>query len=135
MLFNSYAFALFFAVLFPAYWLLARWPRAQNVLLLAAAYYFYSRWNARVPLAADPLDGDGLCLRPLGRAGRGPAKPREVVVALSMALEPGHARLLQVLQLLRREPARALAGAGLSIRCGTWRSCCRSASRSTRSSR
>ncbi len=43
MVFNSYAFATFFAVLFPAYWLLARWPRAQNVLLLGAAYYFYSK--------------------------------------------------------------------------------------------
>ena len=30
MLFNSYAFALFFAVLFPAYWLLARWPSAAE---------------------------------------------------------------------------------------------------------
>src|SRR5437588_333211 len=47
MLFNSYAFAIFFAALFPTYWLLARWPRLQNVLLLGAAYYFYSRWNAR----------------------------------------------------------------------------------------
>ena len=48
MLFNSYPFALFFACLFPAYWLLRNYPRLQNVLLLSAGYYFYACWNARL---------------------------------------------------------------------------------------
>ena len=47
MLFNSYAFALFFAALFPAYWMLRPLPRAQNVLLLGAGYYFYACWDPR----------------------------------------------------------------------------------------
>jgi alginate O-acetyltransferase complex protein AlgI len=47
MLFNSYDFALFFATLLPCYWLLYRLPRAQNLLLLAASYYFYACCNPR----------------------------------------------------------------------------------------
>jgi alginate O-acetyltransferase complex protein AlgI len=47
MLFNSFHFAYFFAILFPIYWALNRWRSAQNVLLLAAAYYFYGCWNYR----------------------------------------------------------------------------------------
>jgi D-alanyl-lipoteichoic acid acyltransferase DltB (MBOAT superfamily) len=47
MLFNSYEFAIFFAMLFPCYWLLRRLPRAQNLLLLGASYYFYACWNPR----------------------------------------------------------------------------------------
>ena len=47
MRFNSYAFALFFAALLPSYWLLRKWRPAQNVLLLAAGYYFYACWNPK----------------------------------------------------------------------------------------
>ena len=47
MLFNSFHFAYFFLILFPTYWLLRKWVRAQNVLLLAAAYYFYACWNPK----------------------------------------------------------------------------------------
>ena len=47
MCFNSYDFALFFAALFPAYWLLTKWPRIQNIVLLSAGYYFYACWNPR----------------------------------------------------------------------------------------
>ena len=42
MLFNTFHFAYFFAILLPLYWALPhRW---QNYLLLAASYYFYSCW-------------------------------------------------------------------------------------------
>src|SRR5262245_52772654 len=57
-----------------------------------------------VPRPADPLDGHGLRVRPVGRPCRGPAaaqghrRPEH-------GLEPGDARHLQVLQLLRRELA------------------------------
>jgi D-alanyl-lipoteichoic acid acyltransferase DltB (MBOAT superfamily) len=47
MRFNSYEFALFIAILLPAYWTLQRHRGAQNVLLLAAGYYFYAWWNPR----------------------------------------------------------------------------------------
>ena len=42
MLFNSFHFACFFAILLPLYWALPH--RLQNYLLLAASYYFYSCW-------------------------------------------------------------------------------------------
>lgn len=45
MLFNSYVFWLFFAVVWGLYRVLPH--RAQNLLLLAASYYFYSYWNWR----------------------------------------------------------------------------------------
>lgn len=39
MIFHSLEFALFFALLFPLYWLLPRRP--QNLLLLVSSYLFY----------------------------------------------------------------------------------------------
>ena len=42
MLFNTFHFAYFFAILLPLYWALPH--RFQNYLLLAASYYFYSCW-------------------------------------------------------------------------------------------
>ena len=47
MLFNSWAFAAFFPVVLAAYWLLARRLPLQNLLLLAASYYFYGCWDVR----------------------------------------------------------------------------------------
>jgi len=45
VIFNSYAFICFFAVVFCAYWLLRAQPRAQNLFLLAASYMFYGWWD------------------------------------------------------------------------------------------
>ncbi len=45
MLFNTFHFAYFFAILFPLYWILPHRP--QNLLLLAAGYYFYACWDPR----------------------------------------------------------------------------------------
>ncbi|KGO92530.1 MBOAT family O-acyltransferase [Flavobacterium subsaxonicum] len=48
MLFNSIQFALFLPVVFILYWFLARNSyRQQNILLLAASYFFYSCWDWR----------------------------------------------------------------------------------------
>lgn len=45
MLFNTFQFAYFLAILLPLYWALShRW---QNALLLAASYYFYANWDPR----------------------------------------------------------------------------------------
>lgn len=88
MVFNSYTFALFFAILFPSYWLLARWPRAQNVLLLGVSYYFYSRWDARfLSLLILSTLMDYACGLWVDRE-QNPGK-RRVVVMLSMALNLG----------------------------------------------
>jgi alginate O-acetyltransferase complex protein AlgI len=45
MLFNSWTFAVFFAIVLPLYYVLD-WRR-QNVLLLAASYVFYGWWDWR----------------------------------------------------------------------------------------
>lgn len=48
MLFNSIDFALFLPVVFLLYWFVARKnPKAQNVLLLVASYFFYACWDWR----------------------------------------------------------------------------------------
>lgn len=47
MLFNSIAFGIFFIIVFGLYWSLRRSYRSQNVLLLAASYFFYGWWDVR----------------------------------------------------------------------------------------
>ena len=48
MLFNSISFAVFLPVVFLLYWLVApNRPKAQNLLLLAASYFFYGCWDYR----------------------------------------------------------------------------------------
>jgi alginate O-acetyltransferase complex protein AlgI len=46
MTFNSFEFAVFFASVFPMYWLL-RHKTPQNLLLLVASYVFYGWWDVR----------------------------------------------------------------------------------------
>lgn len=48
MLFNSLNFALFFPVIFLLYWFATKGKlRPQNILLLAASYFFYACWDFR----------------------------------------------------------------------------------------
>ncbi len=47
MLFNSYAFAIFFVIVYGFYWAMRKSFRWQNVLLLAASYLFYGWWDIR----------------------------------------------------------------------------------------
>lgn len=47
MLFNSYTFLVFYAIVFVAYVLLSRKVSSQNVLLLVASYVFYAAWDYR----------------------------------------------------------------------------------------
>lgn len=48
MIFNSYAFALFFPIVFILYWLLSKKNILyQNILLLVASYVFYGWWDWR----------------------------------------------------------------------------------------
>jgi D-alanyl-lipoteichoic acid acyltransferase DltB (MBOAT superfamily) len=48
MLFNSFHFLVFFAIVCPVYWLLPY--RAQRYWLLGASYYFYMSWKAHYAL-------------------------------------------------------------------------------------
>ena len=48
MVFNSFSFLLFFAVFLILYWfVLNRNWKVQNVLILAASYFFYAWWDIR----------------------------------------------------------------------------------------
>lgn len=47
MLFNTLAYAKFFAVVFVAYWLLVRHRAFRLIFLLGASYTFYAHWNWR----------------------------------------------------------------------------------------
>lgn len=47
MLFPTITFAAFFMIVWPASWLVARWPLARQVVLLVASWVFYAYWDAR----------------------------------------------------------------------------------------
>ncbi|MGP0070048.1 MAG: MBOAT family O-acyltransferase [Isosphaeraceae bacterium] len=114
MLFNSYAFALFFATLFPTYWLLARWPRLQNILLLTAAYYFYSKWDPRfLSLLILSTVMDYAC--GLWVAREEDPRRRRAVVALSMALNLGMLGYFKYYNFFAESLHAALNLAGLAI--------------------
>ena len=50
MLFNSTDFAIFFAIVLVAYWLCYKWKNVQNLVLLAANWYFYNNLHWSFPL-------------------------------------------------------------------------------------
>ncbi|MDB5350740.1 MAG: putative rane protein involved in D-alanine export [Planctomycetota bacterium] len=88
MLFNSYKFAHFFLILLPLYWSLQRSLRLQNVLVLAASYYFYACWEPRfLALLIASTMMDFACGLAVDRI-EGP-RNRKLFVALSMALNLG----------------------------------------------
>jgi alginate O-acetyltransferase complex protein AlgI len=88
MLFNSYQFALFFAIVLSAYWLLHKHRRIQNILLLASAYYFYGCWNPKfLALLIVSTVMDYACGIWVDRVDD--PRGRRGVVALSMALNLG----------------------------------------------
>ena len=102
MLFNSLPFAYFFLLLFPVYWLLPRKP--QNWLLLGAGYYFYSCWDPRfLSLLILSTVMDYFCGIMVNRIEE--PKKRKGFVCAEHGPESRHAGVLQVFQLLRREPA------------------------------
>ena len=98
MIFHSLDFAAFFLIVVTIYWRLPH--RAQNLLLLAASYLFYGwvhPWFVAIMLASTTVDywaGQ--------RMEDDPARKRRYLIG-QPGREPGHARRLQVLQLLRRQ--------------------------------
>lgn len=88
MLFNSFHFAYFFLILFPIYWALKGRLRAQNLVLLAAAYYFYGSWNWKfLSLLILSTVMDYACAWAVDRC-QTPWK-RKLGVGISMALNLG----------------------------------------------
>ena len=50
MVFNSVEFAVFFAIVFVVYWSLFKYRMAQNIVLVAASFYFYSGFHYSFPI-------------------------------------------------------------------------------------
>ena len=99
MIFNSFVFWAFFAVVITLYWVLPH--RAQNRMLIVAGYIFYGCLGLALPRAAVDVDR--------GRLLGGPAAGDHWRSAAQEAdphgldrLQPRRARVLQVLRLRRR---------------------------------
>lgn len=109
MLFNTLAYAKFFAVVFVVSWLLARAGRLRVVFLLAASYFFYAEWNWRfLPLLFASSSADFLLGNAIARAHGDRQRRRWLVVTVVMNLG-----VLAVFKYLDFgvESARALLGA------------------------
>ena len=114
MLFNSFHFAYFFAILLPLYWALTRYHRAQNVLLLAAAYYFYGCWNPKfLSLLVISTVMDYACGLAVDRI-EAPGK-RKLFVALSMALNLGMLGYFKYYNFFADSLQAMLARSGLKV--------------------
>lgn len=69
MLFNTLAYAQFFAAVFVVSWLLARWRKLRVVFLLVASYFFYAHWDYRfLALIFLSSTGDWLLGNAIARA-------------------------------------------------------------------
>jgi D-alanyl-lipoteichoic acid acyltransferase DltB (MBOAT superfamily) len=112
VLFNTWQFAYFLAIILPIYWLLPH--VAQNVFLLGASYYFYSCWNPKFLLlliASTLMDyGCGLAVDRIQTPSR-----RKLVVALSMALNLGLLGYFKYYNFFAESLQAALARAGLHV--------------------
>jgi len=115
MLFNSFHFAYFFAILLPLYWLLPHRP--QNYLLLAASYYFYSCWDPKflsLLILSTVMDyGCGLAVDRIERP-----RGRKWFVALSMVLNLGMLGYFKYYNFFAESLQAALARGGIHVPLG-----------------
>ncbi len=112
MLFNTFHFAYFFALLLPLYWMLPRRP--QNCLLLAASYYFYACWDPRfLTLLVLSTAMDYACGLAVDRI-EDPRK-RKLFVALSMALNLGMLGYFKYYNFFAESLQAALARLGIAL--------------------
>ena len=136
MLFNTFHFAYFFAILLPIYWILPHsldseglrrrlspwvlrplyWVvrQPQNILLLAASYYFYACWDWRflsLLILSTAMDfGCGLAVDRIDEP-----RKRKLFVALSMALNLGMLGYFKYYNFFAESLQAMLARAGLSV--------------------
>jgi alginate O-acetyltransferase complex protein AlgI len=114
MLFNTFQFAYFFALLFPTYWLLRNRYRCQNVLLLAAGYYFYACWNPKfLALLILSTVMDYACGLAVDRIEA--PRQRKLFVGLSMALNLGMLGYFKYYNFFAESLQATLGRAGLSV--------------------
>src|SRR5579883_3488028 len=112
MLFNTFRFAYFFAILFPIYWVLPRRP--QNCLLLAASYYFYACWDPRfLTLLVLSTAMDYACGLAVDRIED--SRKRTLFVALSMALNLGMLGYFKYYNFFAESLQTALARVGIAV--------------------
>src|SRR4051812_24339650 len=112
MLFNTFHFAYFFALLLPLYWALPHRP--QNYLLLAASYYFYACWDWRfLSLLILSTAMDYACGLAVDRIEE--QRKRKLFVALSMALNLGMLGIFKYYDFFADSLQLALARAGVSV--------------------
>ncbi len=114
MLFNSYHFAYFFALLFPTYWALRKHYKVQNLLLLGAGYYFYACWNPKfLSLLILSTVMDYACGIAVDRIDD--SRKRKAFVALSMALNLGMLGYFKYYNFFAESLQVALSRMGLQV--------------------
>ena len=87
MLFNTLAYAEFFAVVWVVSWLLARQRKLRLLFLLGASYFFYAKWNWRfVPLIWGSSTLDFWLANAIARASDPRTRRRWLVVTASVNL-------------------------------------------------
>lgn len=112
MLFNSWTFWFFFALVLPAYWLLPF--RAQTLFLLAASYVFYGWWDWRfLPLIAFSTVMDFYLGNLVAEAPEGP--PRQRFVRISVVVNLLLLGVFKYYNFFAHEVAGALRGLGLPV--------------------
>lgn len=112
MFFDSLEYAVFLVVVLGLYYALARKVRAQNVLLLAASYFFYGFWNWRflsLIIASTLLDF--FCSRAIARSSD--PRRRKALVALSAAGNLGILGFFKYYNFFAENLQALLGGIGL----------------------
>ena len=114
MLFNTFHFAYFFAILFPLYWALAKFHRTQNLLLLLAGYYFYACWELKFLkflILSTVVDwACGLMVDRIEAPGK-----RKAFVLVSMALNLGMLGYFKYVNFFAESLKLALGRAGYDV--------------------
>ena len=117
MLFNTWQFWAFLAVVLPAYWILPfRW---QNRLLIVASYYFYGCWNWKfLPLIMGSTLMDYFLGMAVARSSS-PAKRRRLVV-ISVVVNLALLGFFKYYGFFARETSHLFIRLGLPISLPVW---------------
>lgn len=133
MVFNSGAFAVFFAVVFVPYVLTLRRVRVQNALLLTASYLFYGWWDWRflgllafttavdfvAGLLLDRPPPDGVAGEACYPARHRALRSRRAVLALSLLANLGVLAFFKYFNFFADSAARVLDTFGLNFHAAT----------------
>ncbi len=112
MLFNSYAFGLFFLLVWSVYWALRKTQRARIWWLLVASYFFYGWWDWRfLFLIAGSTLIDYLIGAKLGRTAD--TRSRKRLVVLSLVANLGTLGFFKYWGFFTHEVARLIESFGL----------------------